>query len=710
MSKSEPANTFHRTLSLSQALAVGIGTMVGAGIFVFPGIAISHAGPAAMFSFAIAGVIALLVAFSAAELSTAMPENGGAYYYVSRAMGPAFGMFVGIGQWFGLVFASAFYLVGFGRYAVELLNQIGFRPGDPAIMVAVGTGLFLTILNIIGTKNVGKLQNLIVVSLTGILGILFLYGLVDSTSLFGDSHTLSAPLFSEGSWPVLSTVALIFTSFLGFVQIATIAGEIKEPYKNLPRALIGSVVIVGLLYVVAIYITSIYIPEDELFNLGENAITRVAEIIIGPAGGTVVIFAALLATLSSANASVLSSSRAVYALDKDGMIPGFASKVNERFGTPHVAILMAGLPISVIALYGGLEVLAEVAALLHLVFYGLICVSLVILRRKRPIWYVPTYNAPAGAIIPAAGALASFGIILFMRSDSLLIGLSILTISGLWYLIYARNKSLSSPSPPHILPKLREPKILLTVEFPDPELPPIDLFKAFRNLNLFVLGYRISPEQTHPEQSEDELDEETREEFENYLNDLSFASIDTVSQLEYTADYPDLLQNFLDQEKVHALLIPKPMDEMNRILVPIYREDQINRRLATIVRELNSYSQAPVSLFFVAQKESDTSINKLKAAGLKKFLQVGIDKSDIKFNSVEVDNVEEAILQISGSDDLVALCESQDDKREKWFSSIHENIRDEIKSSLLLIFQKRARRPDQTEQETAEEVVSDEES
>ncbi len=335
--------------------------MVGAGIFVFPGIAISYAGPAAMFSFAIAGVIALLVAFSAAELSTAMPENGGAYYYVSRAMGSAFGMFVGIGQWFGLVFASAFYLVGFGRYAVELLVQFGLSPGDPVVLFATGTGLALTVLNIIGTKKVGKFQNLIVVSLTGILALLFLYGLAESTSLFGERRTLSAPLFSEGTMPVITTVALIFTSFLGFVQIATIAGEIKEPYKNLPRALIGSVIVVGILYVTAIYITSLYIPEDELFNLGENAITRVAEIIIGPAGGTIVLFAALLATLSSANASVLSSSRAVYALNKDGMIPGVASKVNEKFGTPHIAILMAGLPISAITLFGGLEVLAEVA-------------------------------------------------------------------------------------------------------------------------------------------------------------------------------------------------------------------------------------------------------------------------------------------------------------------------------------------------------------
>lgn len=689
---------------------MGIGTMVGAGIFVFPGIAIGYAGPAAMFSFGIAGVIALLVAFSAAELSTAMPENGGAYYYVSRAMGPSFGIFVGIGQWFGLVFASAFYLIGFGRYAVELMNQFGFSPGNPVVLLATGTGLFLTILNIIGTKKVGKFQNFIVVALTGILSVLFLYGLAESTTLFGESYSLSAPLFSEGAWPVLTTVALIFTSFLGFVQIATVAGEIKDPYKNLPRALIGSVVIVGILYVTAIYIISIYIPEDELFNLGENAITRVSEIIIGPVGGTIVLFAALLATLSSANASVLSSSRAVYALDKDGMIPGFASRVNETFGTPHIAVLMAGLPISVITLFGGLEVLAEVASLLHLVFYGLICISLVILRKKQPVWYVPTYRAPGGALIPVAGAAASFGIIFFMRIESLLIGLSILGLSALWYLIYVKGKSLPKPSPPHILPKLREPRILLTVELTDPEEPPYALFKAFRNLNLFILGYQITPEQAHPEQSEKEFDEDSRKKFDSYLNNLSFSSIDIESQLEFTADYPDLLQNYLDSEQVHALLVPKPMEELNRILVPIYRRDQINLRLATILRELCDYSSPPVSLFFVVQEESEESISELKTGAFKSLLQVGIDKSDIKSNSIEVDNVEEVILQISDKDDLIVMSESREDERRKWFNSIHERIRKNINSSLLLIFQEETRRPEQSEQEAAEEVVSDDDS
>ncbi|MGM0746224.1 MAG: hypothetical protein ACQETF_13015, partial [Bacteroidota bacterium] len=242
---------------------------------------------------------------------------------------------------------------------------------------------------------------------------------------------------------------------------------------------------------------------------------------------------------------------------------------------------------------------------------------------------------------------------------------------------------------------------------PDPEEPPYALFKAFKNLNLFILGYRISPEQTHPEQSEKEFDEDTQEKFKNYLDNLSFSSIDTESQLEYTANYPDLLEKYLDEEEVHALLIPKPMKELNRILVPIYRADQVNLRLSTILRELSDYSGTAISLFFVVQEESEDSISELKTKAFKSLLQAGIDKSDIKSNSIEVENVEEAILQISEKDDLIVMSESQDDEREKWFSSIHERVRKNIESSLLLILQEESRRPDQTEQEAAEEVVSD---
>ena len=121
-----------RTLGLSGGLAIGIGTMIGAGIFVFPGLAGAEVGTAAAASFAIGGVIALLVALPTSELATAMPKSGGGYYFVSRGLGTLAGTVVGLSLWSGLVFATAFYLVGLGFYALDALAELGISVGADA--------------------------------------------------------------------------------------------------------------------------------------------------------------------------------------------------------------------------------------------------------------------------------------------------------------------------------------------------------------------------------------------------------------------------------------------------------------------------------------------------------------------------------------------------------------------------------------------------
>jgi APA family basic amino acid/polyamine antiporter len=126
----EEGTELERSIGLKGGVAIGVGTMIGAGIFVFPGLAAGNAGPAAAGSFAIGAVIALLVALPASELATAMPKSGGGYYFISRALGALPGAVVGISIWLGLVFATAFYLVGFGNYAAALLLEAGIPVGN----------------------------------------------------------------------------------------------------------------------------------------------------------------------------------------------------------------------------------------------------------------------------------------------------------------------------------------------------------------------------------------------------------------------------------------------------------------------------------------------------------------------------------------------------------------------------------------------------
>ena len=430
-----------RTLGLLPALAIGTGTMVGAGIFVFPGLAAGKAGPAAMLSFAIGAVIALLVALPTSELATAMPESGGGYYFVSRALGPLLGTMVGLGQWLGLVFASAFYLMGFGHYLSDLVRELGIDLPLSIVGLALGMAILLTGVSITGTENTGDLQNWIVGSLLAVLVGFLGHGGLDVLGVFGRRQVPEA-FFPYGTLPVFTTAALVFTSYLGFVQIATVAGEIKNPGRNLPRAMIGSVVLVGTLYVLTIFIGTSLLGSESLAEMGETAVVNVGRSIAGTFGAAALLGGGLLATLSSANASILSASRSIYALSRDDLVPSQVERINRRYRTPHVALLLAGGPIAGLILFGQVEVLAEVASLLHLFMYGLICVTLLVLRQSPPEGYTPTFRCPGHPVVPLLGALASFGLVAFMNPLSIGIGGGILLATAGWYVVYARSVTI----------------------------------------------------------------------------------------------------------------------------------------------------------------------------------------------------------------------------------------------------------------------------
>jgi len=427
-----------RTLGLVPALAIGTGTMVGAGIFVFPGLAAGEAGPAAMLSFAIGAVIALLVALPTSELATAMPESGGGYFFVSRALGPLLGTMVGL----GLVFAYAFYLMGFGHYLSDLVHELGIDLPLSVVGLALGMAILLTGVSITGTENTGDLQNWIVGSLLAILSGFLGHGGLDVLGVFGRSQVPEA-FFPYGTMPVFTTAALVFTSYLGFVQIATVAGEIKAPSRNLPRAMIGSVVLVGMLYVLTIFIGTSLLGSAQLAEMGETAVVNVGRSVAGTFGAAALLGGGLLATLSSANASILSASRSIYALSRDDLVPDRVQRINRRYRTPHVALLLAGGPITGLILFGRVEVLAEVASLLHLFMYGLICVALLVLRWSPPRGYAPSFRCPGHPVVPVLGALASFGLVAFMNPLSIGIGGGILLATAGWYLYYARTVTIS---------------------------------------------------------------------------------------------------------------------------------------------------------------------------------------------------------------------------------------------------------------------------
>jgi amino acid transporter/nucleotide-binding universal stress UspA family protein len=415
-----------RELGFWAALTIGAGTMIGAGIFLLSGIAITLAGPAAIFSYIAAGIVCIITAASAAELATGMPTSGGDYFFVSRSLGPSFGAISGIGIWLSLTFAIAFYLFGMGEYLAE------FLPISPVVGAIIGGVLFIA-LNIIGAKESGGTQVVVVLTLLAILGVYAVGGLFNMT---GDNLD---PFFPHGTRPIFATTALVFISFLGFVTIVAVSEEIKEPEKNLPRALIGSVALVTVLYVLIVLVTAGLFTQEEL-EATRTPLTVAAESMFGPIGAAVLIFAGLLATMSSANASIMAASRINLAMARDQMIPRWLSEIHPRRLTPYRAILLTGILALLLLTIDSLETLAEIASVLQLYSYAALNIGCVVLRVADPEWYRPAFRVPGTPFTQVFAALGCLTIILLSGLVAQAVILGLIGLSLTWYFAWGRSR------------------------------------------------------------------------------------------------------------------------------------------------------------------------------------------------------------------------------------------------------------------------------
>ncbi|MBX0325960.1 amino acid permease [Halomicroarcula sp. F13] len=430
-----------RTLGFVEAMTLGGGTMIGAGIFILPGIAAESAGPASSISYAIAGFVALLAALSLSELATGMPIAGGSYHYVNRALGGLFGAVVGWGMWTGLMFASAFYMIGFGQYLVE---PIPFLDGR-AFIVGLGlVGLILLLgVNYYGTEESSAFQNVTIGTETVIILVFVAVGV-----FFIDAGNLE-PFAPFGTRGIVATTGIVFISFLGFEIIATVAGEIKNPSRIIPLSMILSVVLVTILYVLVMLVSTGVIPFE---SLGESPIpvSDVAVVYLGSAGVVAIVFAAIIAAISSSNSSILAASRVIYAMGRDGVVTDWFNASHPRFYTPHRAIAATG-GVTALLILVGLEVetiialLAEAASFSFLVAYSLVHVSLVVFRRADPDDYDPSFALPRPLypVVPVLGVVSSLVVVSQMANVVVVIGSAIVGFGVLWYAAYTRGRVVS---------------------------------------------------------------------------------------------------------------------------------------------------------------------------------------------------------------------------------------------------------------------------
>lgn len=397
--------------------------MVSSGIFILPGLAHAQAGPAVVISYLLAALIAVTGMLSQAELVSAMPRAGGTYFYVTRTMGPAVGTVDGLLTWFSLALKSAFALMGMAAFT-RLVVDINIH------LIAAGFCLLFVIVNILGVKEAGKVQ---LVMVTGLLGIMIFYVVRGLPEV--DVHHF-VPFAPYGVTKVLSTAGMVFVAFGGLLKVASVAEEVREPGRVVPLGMILSLLTVSILYGLIVFVTSGVLGSAEL----DHSLTPISDgaaAFMGRGGRIALSIAAVLAFVSTANAGIMAASRYPLALSRDGLIPRAMGRINDRFKTPHVAILVTGVFMMAV-MFLDLTVLVKTASAVLILTFIFACLSVIILRESHVQNYRPRYRAPFYPWLQMAGIICLLLLLVEMGREILWTSLGLVGAGLFAYWFYGR--------------------------------------------------------------------------------------------------------------------------------------------------------------------------------------------------------------------------------------------------------------------------------
>ncbi len=424
-----------KNLTLFDVYAISTGAMFSSGFFLLPGIAAAETGPSVILAYLVAGLLILPAMLSMAELSTAMPKAGGAYYFLDRSLGPLAGTVGGLGTWLSLVFKSAFALIGMGAY-LAIFFDLPIKPLAAALTVAFAA------LNIFGAKETSGLQRVLVTVLLAVMAYYLVEGLVYTSGRSVSELELQfTPFLPFGGRGLLSTIGLVFVSYAGLTKVASVAEEVRDPDRNIPLGMILSLGTATLVYVVGVFVMVAVLEPDALRSdltpvatSGEMFMDWLPE----PFGLILIVVAAIAAFASTGNAGILSASRYPLAMARDRLVPTPFSKLG-RFGTPTLSILVtAGLMILIIF---GLseEGVAKLASAFQLLIFALLNLAVIIMRESGIPSYAPGYRSPLYPWMQVAGIVFSVLLIAEMGNLSILFTAGIVLIGIGWYFYYARQ-------------------------------------------------------------------------------------------------------------------------------------------------------------------------------------------------------------------------------------------------------------------------------
>lgn len=472
MKKSE----LKRVLGKWSLTAIGIGAIIGGGIFVLTGTgAYYHAGPALAVSFIIAGIACVFAALCYSEFASILPVEGSAYAYAYGTIGELFAWIIGWGLILEYAMGSMTVAVSWSGYFNKLLKMFGLHlpdwlTSDPASYTGQGFSmnlpafcivLFVISILIRGTQGAAKANNLIVMLKVSAVLFVIVAGaffintanwhpfIPDATTIVdnaGKSHE------AYGFKGVISGAAAIFFAYVGFDAVSTQAGEAINPKKDVPFAIITSLLVCTFLYILVSLVLTGMMNFSDFNPMGKypeaiKAPVAYAFDIAGQAwAGYVVTIAATIGLISVLMVMIMGQSRIFLGMSKDGLIPPVFSKIHGVSGTPKTNLLILGGVIAVVAAFTPINKLADMTSFGTLFAFTMVCIAVWILRRKQPELNRP-FKVPFLPVIAICGILINTYLMINLSIDAQMLSLGWLVIGIFIYFIYGKRKAkLNNPS------------------------------------------------------------------------------------------------------------------------------------------------------------------------------------------------------------------------------------------------------------------------
>ena len=412
--KSVEQSQLKPSLGLFDATAISVGAIIGAGIFVVTGIVAGLAGSALVVSMLIAAIISLFTALSLAELTAWQPKEGSIYEYTYQLVSPFAGFLTGWMWILSNTFAGAAVSLGFANYLTALI------PILPANWIAAILCIAFTTLNFFGIRQSALMNNFLVVAKLLILAFFILLG---SAYINSSNFTPFAP-FQVG---VFYGACYIFFAYGGFARVAVIAEEVKDAKRNVPKAILLSLAISTIVYILVGVVSIGLVGAPELAN-SNSPLTKAINITGNTAATYIISIGGLLATASVLLTSILGVSRVAYAMARRKDIPQTLSKLHQKYNTPYYSIWIIGALMALLVLFIDLTKVVAISTFALLFYYAFANVSALRLKVQKRLFpqFVP--------ILGTATCLALLIFILFASPQAWIIGVAGLTAGAIYYM------------------------------------------------------------------------------------------------------------------------------------------------------------------------------------------------------------------------------------------------------------------------------------